>query len=261
MPPTPHNRIDTLFRSRRNILSVYLTAGFPTLHDTVPLCATLQESGVDMIEIGFPFSDPLADGPVIQQSSERALRNGMTVATLFTQLRELRASVSIPVLLMGYVNPVIQYGVERFFADAAAVGVDGLIIPDLPHHVFHTTYRSSCHAHGLHFIPLITQATSPERLRAIDSAATGFIYAVSSHAVTGGALTVDTARTTYFERLAQSALTHPVMLGFGISDKTSFLAACAHVHGAIVGSAYIRALGTAQDIHLTTRCNITPFTL
>jgi len=204
-----------------------------------------------MIEIGIPFSDPLADGPIIQQSSETALKNGMTLSLLFSQLKTLRNKVSVPVLLMGYINPILQYGFERFLVDTAAAGIDGTIVPDLPFDVYEKTYRASCENQNLHFVHLITQSTSDARLQAIDKISTGFIYAVSSHAITGGTVTIDAARETYFKRLQERKLKHPIMIGFGISNKLAFSKTCEYAHGAIVGSAFVKAIGSSADVHGT----------
>jgi len=241
------SRLSTFFKEKRNILSVYLTAGYPELEDTVPLCEMLQNGGADMIEIGFPFSDPLADGPVIQASSEIALRNGMTLEKLFSQIRSIRKSVSIPLVLMGYINPVLQYGMERFVKDAVACGIDGVILPDLPTAEFQEHYAAVFKSSGLDFTFFITPQTSPERMKLIDSATTGFIYAVSSASITGSALTMTSDREKYFSRISAMKFKSPVLIGFGISDTTTFRKACDHAHGAIVGSAFIKGLKEASD--------------
>jgi len=235
------------FGDRRNLLSIYLTAGYPSLGDTLPLCEELERSCVDLIEIGFPFSDPLADGPVIQASSESAIRNGMNLSVLFKQLAELRRNVTIPVILMGYLNPALQFGFERFCAECKSAGVDGLILPDLPLPEYIAQYREIIHGHGLHLIFLVDQNTTAERLQLIDHHSTSFIYAVSAPAVTGGALVLDDARKRYLERLRGAALEHPFLIGFGITDREAFTASCEFAAGAIIGSAFIRALQNQDD--------------
>lgn len=241
------NRLDAALAQNKKLLSIFLTAGYPKLTDTVPLLEALQESGVDLIEIGFPFSDPLADGPVIQHSNEVAIKNGMTVETLFKQLEGVRKKVEIPLLLMGYINPVLQYGIERFCADCKSAGIDGVILPDLPVAEFLEEYREIFHSHGLHQIFLVTPSTPDQRIRMLDECSTGFIYAVSSAAVTGGTVAMSGAREEYFKKLEKLSLKHPVMVGFGISDKPTFNSAAAHTKGAIIGSAFIKAIGAAAD--------------
>lgn len=241
------NRILTLFaRKKSNILSVYSTAGFPQINDTITVLETLQSCGVDMIEIGMPFSDPIADGPTIQESSTRALENGMTTALLFQQLKDVRKTVSVPLILMGYVNPVIQFGIENFCAECSRVGIDGVILPDLPLYMYEQEWKPLFMKYGLHNIMLITPQTPKERVELINAASGGFVYAVSSQGTTGGALTLDDTRTAYFQRLKEyrneGVLTLPVMIGFGIHDKTSFDAACRYAEGAIIGSAFIKAI-------------------
>ena len=236
------NRIDGLFaRKHREVLNVYCTAGFPHLDATVEVMQALQDSGVDMIELGMPYSDPLADGPVIQASSMKAIESGMTMTLLFQQLQGFRAAISVPVLLMGYLNPVLQYGFERFCADASAAGIDGLILPDLPMHEFETLYAPVLKRHGLHLIFLVTPETTEERVRRLDSLSTGFLYAVSSSSTTGKDKDMGDAQV-YFKRLEGMGLRNPVLVGFGIRDAATFAAACAHTNGAIIGTAYIKAL-------------------
>lgn len=251
------NRIATLFEQKeRNILSVYCTAGFPNLYDTVPILEALQKSGVDMIEIGMPFSDPIADGPTIQESSTHALQNGMTIDVLFQQLQHIRQTVTIPLVLMGYVNPVLQFGLENFCAKCAAIGIDGVILPDLPVEVFEREWKPLFEKNNLCNILLITPQTSKERVQRIDAVSSGFLYAVSSAGTTGGALAMDDARTTYFQRLqeykTQGVIRNPIVIGFGIHDKASFEAACQYANGAIIGSAFIKALSLNQgDVEQT----------
>lgn len=242
-----HNRINTVFAEKKlPILSLYCTAGFPRLEDTLPVLEALQASGVDMVEIGMPFSDPIADGQIIQESSTRALHNGMTTDLLFAQLRDVRSRVQMPLVLMGYVNPVLQYGVERFCAACAEVGIDGVILPDLPLEVFEKEWKTYFERYSLHNILLVTPQTPEARIARIDAMSSGFLYAVSSAGTTGGALAMDDARTAYFERLqrlrAEKTITNPIMIGFGIHDKTSFDAASGYADGAIIGSAFVKAL-------------------
>ncbi len=238
------NRIkQALADPKRKVLSCYLTAGYPGIDDTVPLCQALERAGAGMIEIGFPFSDPLADGPTIQRSSEQSLRNGMSVQRLFSQLSRVRDSVKIPLILMGYINPVLQFGVERFCDEAVRCGIDGLILPDLPFRDYERSYRKIFEERGLHLIFLVTPATSDARLAEIDRASPAFIYAVSSPSVTGAALAMNDATARYFERLERAKLAHPYLVGFGIHDRESYARACEHAAGAIIGSALIRELG------------------
>lgn len=238
------NRINKLFQEKKEqILSVYFTAGYPKLDDTVPVIQELVKSGVDLIEIGMPFSDPVADGPVIQGSSLVALKNGMSVHKLFEQLENIRKSVDIPLILMGYINPVIQYGVEAFCQKCGKIGIDGLIIPDLPLSVYEEEYKSIFEANNLHNIFLITPQTSDERLRRIDEASSGFIYMVSSNSTTGAKEVVTDLQNSYFERISKFGLKNPCLIGFGISNAETFRNACHYAHGAIIGSAFVKALG------------------
>ncbi len=240
-------RIQTLFTTKsRDILNVYVTAGFPKLESTIPLMRVMQDAGADLIELGMPYSDPLADGPVIQASSAVAIQNGMTIDSLFARLRDLRPQVRVPVILMGYMNPVLQYGFERFCADAASVGVDGLILPDLPEFEFEQVYGPVIRKNGLDFIFLVTPETSEERVRRLDSLSSGFLYAVSSSSTTGKSQDLD-ATAEYLQRLASYGLRNPILVGFGISDRDSFRKACAYASGAIIGSAFIRAIGASSD--------------
>ena len=253
------SRIKDLFqRKNKNILNVYCTAGFPRLESIREVMQALQEYGADMIEIGMPYSDPLADGPVIQASSTLALANGMTLARLFEQLKDMRqpsypgGSVKIPVLLMGYMNPILQYGFDRFCADAAGAGVDGLILPDLPMHEFETEYGLLVKKYGLDFIFLVTPETSESRIRKLDSLSSGFLYAVSSSSTTGKEKVLS-GQTAYFDKLNSMKLKNPILIGFGIGDKPSFQEACAHANGAIIGTAYIRAIEKTEDISKSTK--------
>lgn len=247
------SKLTELFaRKKNNVLNVYCTAGYPQLNSTVEVMQALEANGADIIEIGMPYSDPLADGEVIQQSSGVALENGMTLNILFEQLKDCRKKVSIPLILMGYMNPIMQYGLEKFCASAAEVGVDALILPDLPIYEFETEYGAIIKKYGLDFIFLVTPETGEERIRKIDSLSTGFIYAVSSSSTTGSNKLIAN-QEDYFIRLQQMNLKNPVLVGFGIKDKQTFEAACKHTNGAIIGSAYIKALQNALDINGVTK--------
>ena len=226
-------------------LSVFCTAGYPRLRDTVAVVSALQASGVDMVEVGFPFSDPVADGPTIQESSLAAIRNGMSVEVLFAQLRELRSGeVTLPILLMGYLNPIEQYGRERFFSDAAQCGVDGLILPDMPFHEYQVRFKPLYEKHGLKPVFLVTSRTEPERIRAFDAERPAFLYVLSSDAVTGGRATVTGDREAFFRRLREMRLNSRLIVGFGVSDRDSFNAVTRFTDGAIIGSAFLRAIAS-----------------
>lgn len=240
------SRIKQLFETKKDILSIYYTAGYPNLNDTVSIAEELERSGADLLEIGFPYSDPVADGPIIQASSKVALDNGMDLKLLFEQLKELRKRVSIPVLLMGYVNPMLQFGVENFCKACAEVGVDGCIVPDLPMVEYEELYAPIFDQHGLINIFLITPQTSPERIQKIDSLSNGFIYLLSSSATTGKNLQVSDVTEAYFSRIAALGLKNPTMIGFGISNKETFDKACRYANGAIIGSAFVKELNTSD---------------
>ena len=238
-----NNRINKLFQEKKGkVLSVYFTAGYPNLEDTVPVIQELVKNGVDLIEIGMPFSDPVADGPVIQHSSLIALQNGMSIRKLFEQLKAIRQSVEIPLILMGYINPVLQYGVEAFCQKCNEIGIDGLIIPDLPMDVYEEEFKSTFEPNNLHNIFLITPQTSDERLRKIDEVSTGFIYMVSSNATTGAKTSVSEFQNQYFERVNSFGLKNPRLIGFGISNAETFANACEYASGAIIGSAFVKVL-------------------
>lgn len=240
------NRINTLFESNnKKVLSVYYTAGFPALEDTQPIARFLQAAGADIIEIGMPFSDPVADGPTIQESNKQALDNGMNLELLFEQLKPLREEVSIPVILMGYINPVIQYGVERFCQSCQEVGVDGLILPDLPMSEYLEEYKGIFEKYGLKNIFLITPQTSENRIRTIDEHTDGFIYMVSSASTTGAKNAFGDEQKAYFQKVGNMGLKNPTLVGFGISNRTTFEQATTHSAGAIVGSAFIKLLSTS----------------
>lgn len=246
-------RIEELFKNKSSkILNVYCTAGFPKLESTLEVMRSLQEHGADLIELGMPYSDPLADGPVIQESSLKAIENGMTISILFQQLQEMRSSISVPVILMGYMNPVLQFGFENFCAKAAEVGIDGLILPDLPMFEYETEYGDIIKKYNLNLIFLVTPETKEDRLRRIDALSTGFLYAVSSSSTTGNNKDINDQQS-YFERLKDLKLKNPVLVGFGIKDKQTFDAACKHTNGAIIGSAYIKALADSTDVNATTK--------
>lgn len=254
------NRISEVFGSfpfrgdleGQKILNVYCTAGYPHLNSTVEVMKALQQNGADIIELGMPYSDPLADGPVIQHSSSVAIANGMTIAKLFEQLKDLRKEISVPVILMGYMNPILQYGFEKFCADAAAVGIDGLILPDLPEYEFETEYGAIIKKYELDFIFLVTPETAEERIKKLDSLSTGFLYAVSSSSTTGSDKT-NASPDAYLKKLKALSLKNPVLVGFGIKDKTSFDAVCQYADGGIIGSAYIKALENSMDVNASTK--------
>lgn len=236
------NRITKQLQKDKKLLSIYFTAGYPEVNDTVPILEKLQDNGVDMIEIGLPFSDPLADGPTIQKSSTAALKNGFTTALLFEQLENIREKIHVPLILMGYFNPMMQYGVEAFCRKCAEIGIDGLIIPDLPVDEYDLQYRSVFEKHGLINVFLITPQTSEERIRYIDSVSNGFIYMVSSASVTGSTSGFGTAQSNYFERIDQMNLNSPQIVGFGIKDAQTYREATRYAKGAIIGSAFIKML-------------------
>ncbi len=244
-----NNRINDLFKTKKeNILSVYFTAGFPNLKDTVEIIQQLEKNGVDLIEIGIPFSDPTADGPIIQKSSETALKNGMSLNLLFEQLKTIRETVKIPLILMGYFNPVYQFGVERFCQKCAEVGIDGAILPDLPLDEFELQYKAIFNKNNLHNILLITPQTSEARIIQIDAASEGFIYMVSSSSTTGTGKKVEDFQQDYFERIQQMNLKNPRIIGFGISDNSTFQNACKYASGAIIGSAFVKSLSVKTNL-------------
>jgi len=235
------NRINELFeRKKENILNIYITAGYPQLNDTMAIIESLEQNGVDIIEIGIPFSDPLADGPVIQESSGIALKNGMNIKTLFAQIKNLRDTVRIPVLLMGYLNPILQYGIEKFVQDAKAIGIDGVIIPDLPLKEFEKDFKAIFDQHDFKNILLIGPHTSEERIRHMDKISNSFIYIISSSSTTGLTGNFSIEQINYFSRIKQMHLVNPTLIGFGIGSAHSYNKACEYANGAIVGSAFIK---------------------
>jgi len=241
---TQMNRLNNLFNTKKdNLLSIYFTAGYPELNTTVDIAEALEKAGVDFLEIGFPYSDPVADGPVIQHSSEVALQNGMTLNVLFEQLKDLRKRVSIPIMLMGYFNPVVQYGVERFCKKAAGVGVDGLIVPDLPIYEYEMLYSDIFKRNNLSNIFMVTPQTSEDRIRKIDALSNSFIYLLSSSSITGTALQLSVNIEDYYKRIKAMNLNNPAIIGFGITDQKSFDKACEYASGAIVGTKFVKLLG------------------
>ncbi|WP_339838768.1 tryptophan synthase subunit alpha [uncultured Flavobacterium sp.] len=237
------NRINKKIQEDKKLLSIYFTAGYPKINDTVSIIEELEKNGVDMIEIGLPFSDPLADGPTIQESSTIAIENGMTTSLLFEQLKDIRKTVQIPLIIMGYFNPMMQFGMEKFCQKCAEVGIDGLIIPDLPLYVYETEYKAIFEKYDLKNVFLITPQTSNERITQIDAISDSFIYMVSSAAVTGSQSGFGNEQMDYFKRISDLNLKNPQIIGFGIKDHETFSQATKHQKGAIIGSAFIKFLG------------------
>ncbi len=247
------NRIDKLFEEKKgNILSIYFTAGYPELESTVPVIRALATQGAGMIEIGVPFSDPVADGPAIQHTNSRALANGISLKKIFSQLEGIRHLTQVPLLLMSYLNPVLRYGMEAFCRDAAACGIDGAILPDLPAEEYLEKYQPLFTQHGLKNIFLVTPQTPPERIRYLDEHSSGFLYVVSSRSTTGARDSFSGEQLDYFKRLREMHLRNPLVAGFGISNHTTFSQACQWLDGAIVGSAYVKTLHEESDIEQTT---------
>lgn len=243
------NRINQLFENKnRDILSIYFTVGYPNLNDTVTIIELLEKYGVDLIELGIPFSDPTADGPTIQKSNDTALKNGMSLKTLFGQLENIRSKVKIPLTLMSYINPVLQFGVENFCRKCYETGIDGLIIPDLPPGEYNQHYKKYFDQYKLHNILLITPQTSDNRIIEIDRQSGGFIYMVSSSSTTGAGKTVEDFHNGYFNRVNNLPLNNPRLIGFGISDKATFDNACRYANGAIIGSAFVKALQQSDNL-------------
>lgn len=244
------NAINSLFgKKNKKILSVFFLAGYPNLEDTGVIIDALSQKGADMIEIGMPYSDPVADGPVIEAAAAQALKNGMTIKKLFEQLGNLKLSTGkqVPLVLMGYFNPVMQYGIEKFCKNAAAAGISGLIIPDLPPEIYQLEFQKYTEENGLKMIFLITPETEESRIRMIDDLSSGFVYAVSSSSITGRE-TDENRKEKYFRRLQTMQLKNPILVGFGIKDKRTFDQACRYTHGAISGTAFIQKLQSGNDI-------------
>jgi len=242
------NRIDQLFEQKQDhILNIYFTAGFPHLEDTERIITSLAKNGADIIEIGMPYSDPMADGPTIQESGSRALKNGMTLSVLFEQLSDIRSKTQVPLLLMGYLNQMMQYDVDKFIQDCSSVGIDGLIIPDMPIDVYEVELKSKLEVAGLHAIFLITPQTSEARVKKIDELAGGFVYMVSNTSITGAKTEISQAQIDYFMRTESLDLANPRLIGFGISNHKTFEQACQYAHGAIIGSAFIKHLESNPD--------------
>lgn len=242
------NRLEHLFSTKKNILNIYTTAGFPKLNDTIEVVKELAASGVDMVEIGMPFSDPLADGPTIQQSSEIAIQNGITLDLIFEHIQEIRKTVDIPIMLMGYLNQVVKYGTEEFLLKAKEVGVDGLILPDLPLDIYLEDYKTLFKTHDLKMSFLITPQTSEDRIRLIAKESTAFLYVVSSFAITGSKSDIQDSQLDYFNHINNLELSVPKLIGFGISNAETFSKACAYADGAIIGSAFIKNLKTSTNL-------------
>ena len=236
------NRINTRMADPKKVLSIYFTAGYPEKEDTTKVLQQLQDSGVDLVEIGLPFSDPLADGPTIQDSSTTALKNGMSTQLLFDQLKDIRKSIHIPLIVMGYFNPMLQYGVDAFLKECAQIGIDGIIMPDLPLAEYKQHYSAMYEKYGIKNIFLITSQTSDARIREIDKASDSFIYLVSTASVTGSKSGFGPEQEAYFERIANMKLKNPLVVGFGIHDAHTFTQATKHTSGAIIGSAFIKTI-------------------
>ena len=246
------DRITTLFANKRkHILNIYFTAGYPKLNSTVDIILALEKAGADLIEIGMPYSDPLADGPTIQESGQKAIENGMNLKLLFQQIEEARRQTGIPLILMGYFNQVMQYGEEAFLKRCAEVGVDGLILPDMPLDVYEKDYRHLFEKYDLKVVFLITPQTSEKRIRKVDELSNGFIYMVSNSSIPGAKTGISENQLDYFKRRDQMKLIHPRLIGFGISNHETFHTACQYAHGAIIGSAFIKALAKSENIKET----------
>jgi len=244
------NRIHSLFKNKQErVLSIYFTAGFPNLEDTLPIMQAIQEGGADIIEIGVPYSDPIADGPTIQDSNQIALENGMSLKKLFQQLEGFRSKIELPVVLMGYLNPIIQYGMEAFCKKCQEVGIDGLILPDLPMQQYLDEFKSVFEQYGLVNTFLISPQTSEKRILEIDQNTDGFIYMVSSHSITGAKSGISEEQISYFKRVQEMGLKNPRLIGFGISDAETFSTASKYSHGAIIGSAFIKTVKDSKNLN------------
>lgn len=243
------NRIDNLFQTKKErVLSIYFTAGFPKLEDTLPIMQAIESAGADIIEVGVPYSDPIADGPTIQDSNQIALDNGMSLKRLFEQLQDMRQTVSLPVVLMGYLNPIIQYGMEAFCKKCQEIGVDGLILPDLPMQQYLDEFKEVFDKYDLRNTFLISPQTSEKRIREIDTHSNGFIYMVSAHSITGARTGISEEQIAYFQRVEAMNLKNPRLIGFGISDSETFTTASKYGNGAIIGSAFIKKIKESQDL-------------
>ncbi|MFB0946239.1 MAG: tryptophan synthase alpha chain [Spirosomataceae bacterium] len=243
------NRINSLFQEKKkDVLNIYFTAGYPKLNSTVAILSALEDAGADIVEIGMPYSDPIADGPTIQESNQQALESGMSLKVLFEQLQGIRETVSLPIVLMGYINPVIQFGIENFCKKCQEVGVDGLILPDLPMDEYVEDYATTFKKYGLLNTFLITPQTSEERIRQIDDNSDGFIYMVSSASITGGTSGISAEMEAYFNRVNAMNLKNPTLIGFGIKDNATFSKACQYANGAIIGSQFVRQVGKGGNL-------------
>lgn len=243
------NRIDNLFQTKKErVLSIYFTAGFPKLEDTLTIMQAIESAGADIIEVGVPYSDPIADGPTIQDSNQIALDNGMSLKKLFEQLQDMRQTVSLPVVLMGYLNPIIQYGMEAFCKKCQEIGVDGLILPDLPMQQYLDEFKEVFDKYDLRNTFLISPQTSEKRIREIDTHSNGFIYMVSAHSITGARTGISEEQIAYFQRVEAMNLKNPRLIGFGISDSETFTTASKYGNGAIIGSAFIKKIKESQDL-------------
>ena len=247
------NRLTKLFENKReNLLTVYFTAGYPKLDDTETIICSLAESGANIIEIGIPYSDPLADGPVIQESGMAAIENGMTLQVLFNQLTDIRTKTQVPLILMGYFNQLLQYGVDKFLDDCVKVGIDGLIIPDLPLMEYEQFYKDKLTDRNISISFLITPQTEESRIHKVDALSTGFIYVVSDSSITGMKTGISSQQISYFERIKSLQLSTPQLIGFGISDRESYLTASKYANGAIIGSAFIKHLKDKNEVDTAT---------
>jgi len=246
-------RLEQLFKTKKNILSVYFTAGFPHLDSTISILESLQKNNVDLVEIGFPFSDPLADGKVIQESSTKALQNGMSLKYLFNELKDIRKKIHLPLIMMGYLNPVLQFGMENFCRKLQELEIDGVILPDLPIETYEKEYKKIFGEYGIKNILLITPQTAEERIRKIDALSQTFIYMVSSSSTTGTQKHNHNEKEEYFSAVKNMELKNPVLAGFGIHNRETFLQACKYVNGGIIGSAYIKELSEGNSIEESTR--------
>ncbi len=242
------NHLNQLFSAKKDLLSIYFTAGFPKIDSTVSILQSLEKAGVDFVEIGIPFSDPLADGRVIQNSGSRALKNGMSIKVLFEQLKDVRKTVTMPIVLMGYINPVLRFGMDRFIEKCVETGINGVIIPDLPFELYNEKYRLAFEKSGLSNIFLITPQTPEARVRKLDAGSNTFLYMVSSAAVTGAQKGLSDFQLDYFSRIRDMNLKTPCVVGFGISNHATYKQVCEYAHGAIIGSAFVNMIENSEDL-------------